>query len=89
MSPDAMHKDQVIQKYRTHENDTGSPEVQVALLTERIEGLNKHFDSHKKDHTSRQGLLKMVGLRRRLLHYLKRVDVKRYQKLVEGLGLRK
>ena len=85
----AEQKSELIKKFETHEGDTGSPEVQVAILTERISQLNKHFDEHTKDHSSRRGLLKMVGLRRRLLDYLKRSDVERYKKLVSDLGLRK
>ena len=85
----AEQKSELIKKFETHEGDTGSPEVQVAILTERISQLNKHFDDHKKDHGSRRGLLKMVGLRRRLLDYLKTSDVERYKKLVSELGLRK
>lgn len=82
-------KDKVISMNKTHEGDTGSPEVQIALLTERINSLSAHFDSHKKDHASRRGLLKMVGQRRRLLDYLKKTDADRYLKLIEKLGLRK
>lgn len=88
----ALHperKTELIQKYRTHESDTGSPEVQVAILTERINQLGVHFEAHKKDHHSRRGLLKMVGQRRRLLDYLKAKDVERYSKLIEQLGIRK
>ncbi len=79
----------VIKKFETHEGDTGSPEVQVALISARIEELNKHFGTHKKDHTSRQGLLKLVGQRRRLLNYLKTASRERYTKLTTELGLRK
>lgn len=82
-------KTEVINKFATRDGDTGSPEVQVALLTKRIAELNRHFDGHKKDHASRRGLLKMVGQRRSLLAYLRRRDVERYKKLVSGLGLRK
>ncbi|MCB1052160.1 MAG: 30S ribosomal protein S15 [Acidobacteria bacterium] len=82
-------KTNVIEKHRTHSNDSGSPEVQVALLTERINGLRDHFESHKKDHASRRGLLKMVGKRKRLLDYLRKKDVTRYQNLIQELGLRK
>lgn len=82
-------KEEVIKKYQVHEGDTGSPEVQIALLTEKINILNEHFNIHKKDYHSRQGLLKMVGQRRRLLDYLYRVDVERYRKIVGELGLRK
>ena len=82
-------KAEVIKKYATRKGDTGSPEVQVALLTERITQLNDHFEKHQKDHSSRRGLLKMVGQRRRLLDYLKNKDAERYKKLVSELGLRK
>ena len=82
-------KTKVITDFQVHVKDTGSPEVQVALLTERINGLTGHFQSHKKDHLSRVGLLKMVGTRRRLLDYLKKRDVKKYQATIEKLGLRK
>lgn len=78
-----------MKKHELHKNDTGSPEVQVAVLTERINLLNVHFDAHKKDHNSRQGLLKMVGSRRRLLSYLRKTDVSRYQKLIAELNIRK
>jgi small subunit ribosomal protein S15 len=82
-------KPSVVEKFRTHEKDTGSPEVQVALLTERIHYLTEHFKTHKKDHHSRRGLLKLVGQRRRLLDYLKSKDGTRYRKLIDGLGIRK
>ena len=82
-------KTELIESYRTHEVDTGSPEVQVALLTKRIEHLTEHFKTHAKDHHSRQGLLKMVGKRRRLLDYLKRKDFERYQRIIGRLGIRK
>ena len=82
-------KSEVIETYRTHDSDTGSPEVQVAILTQRIEHLTEHFKTHAKDHHSRQGLLKMVGRRRRLLDYLKRKDFDRYHQLIKRLGLRK
>jgi small subunit ribosomal protein S15 len=88
----ALHtakKNELITKYRTHETDTGSPEVQIALLTERISGLTEHFQTHKKDHHSRRGLLKLVGQRRRLLDYLKREDVERYRKVLAAFNLRK
>jgi len=87
-----LHQDRMqnlIQQYRTHEGDTGSPEVQVALLTERITYLTEHFRTHAKDHHSRRGLLKMVSQRRRLLDYLKAKDHKRYDSLIERLGLRR
>jgi small subunit ribosomal protein S15 len=82
-------KAELIQKYRTHETDTGSPEVQVALITERIAELAEHFKTHVKDHHSRRGLLKLVGQRRRLLDYLKITNVERYRKIVGQLNLRK
>ena len=80
---------ELIEAYRTHDSDTGSPEVQVALLTERINNLTGHFKTHHKDHTSRRGLLKLVGQRRRLLNYLKNQDINRYRELIGRLGLRK
>ncbi len=79
----------VVDAHRTHERDTGSPEVQVALLTERINGLSEHFKTHKKDHHSRRGLLKIVSQRRRLLDYLRRKNPTRYQALIQRLGLRR
>ena len=79
----------VVDEHRTHERDTGSPEVQVALLTERINGLSDHFKTHKKDHHSRRGLLKIVSQRRRLLDYLRRKNPTRYQALIQRLGLRR
>jgi len=82
-------KKELIDQFKLHDNDTGSPEVQIALLTHRINYLNGHFKIHKKDHHSRRGLLKLVGQRRRLLNYLKGKDVKRYRVLIEALGLRK
>ncbi len=82
-------KKSVIEEYKLHESDTGSPEVQVALLSGRISYLTDHFKVHKKDHHSRRGLLKLVGQRRRLLNYLKGKDVDRYLKLISRLGLRK
>lgn len=81
-------KKEVIEKYATHEGDTGSPEVQVALLTYRINHLNEHLKTHKKDHHSRRGLLKMVGVRRNFLSYLAKNDINRYRAIVEKLGLR-
>jgi small subunit ribosomal protein S15 len=88
--PLARHdKTDLIVSYRTHEVDTGSPEVQIALLTQRIQYLTEHFKVHKKDHHSRQGLLKMVGKRRRLLDYLKRKNMERYQGIIARLGIRK
>ena len=89
MSVQQERKSELVAKYRTHESDTGSPEVQVALLSERITMLTEHFKTHKKDHHSRRGLLKLVGQRRRLLDYLKSKDANRYKKLIEGLGIRK
>ena len=85
----AERKTELVHKYRRHEADTGSPEVQVALLTERIGYLTEHFKTHKKDHHSRRGLLKLVGQRRRLLDYLRTVDQNRYRVLIDKLGIRK
>jgi small subunit ribosomal protein S15 len=82
-------KAQLINEFRTHENDTGSPEVQIAILTENINNLNEHLRTHKKDHHSRRGLLKMVGQRRNLLNYLRETDIARYRTLVDRLGLRR
>lgn len=82
-------KNEIIEKFRQHESDTGSPEVQVALLTERITYLTEHFKAHAKDYHSRRGLLKLVGQRRRLLDYLKGKSVERYRELITELGLRK
>jgi len=82
-------KAKVMQEYQTHDGDTGSPEVQIALLSERIKYLTEHFKTHKKDHHSRRGLIHMVNERRRLLDYVKRTDIARYQELVQKLGLRK
>lgn len=82
-------KEEIKQSFKVNESDTGSPEVQVALLTESINSLTKHLQAHVKDNSSRRGLLKMVAQRRRLLDYLNRVDAERYQKLVERLNLRK
>ena len=82
-------KDQVVSEFETHEGDTGSPEVQVALLTRRINELTEHLKNHPKDHSSRRGLLKMVGNRSALLRYVRDKDVKRYQGLISRLGLRK
>ncbi|MDR2142496.1 MAG: 30S ribosomal protein S15 [Deltaproteobacteria bacterium] len=80
---------ELLAAYRQHETDTGSPEVQVALLSERIANLTEHFKVHHKDHTSRRGLLKLVGQRRRLLNYLKKININRYRELIGRLGLRK
>jgi len=82
-------KETIIKDYKLHEGDTGSPEVQIALISERLNTLTMHFQTHKKDHHSRRGLLKLVGQRRRLLGYLKTTDTERYDKLIKKLGLRK
>ena len=79
----------IIDQYKTHEGDTGSPEVQIAILTYRINNLNEHLKTNKKDHHSRRGLLKMVGHRRNLLGYLQKVDIERYRAIIEKLGIRK
>ena len=89
MAPTKDRKSGIIGTYRTHDSDTGSPEVQVALLSDRINYLTEHFKVHAKDHHSRRGLLKLVGQRRRLLDYLKAKDNKRYDTLIERLGLRR
>ncbi|MDX1494212.1 MAG: 30S ribosomal protein S15 [Longimicrobiales bacterium] len=81
-------KAELIKKYQLHENDRGSAPVQIAILTARINDLREHFDVHKQDHHSRQGLLKMVGRRRRLLEYVKRKDIERYREIIKDLGLR-
>ncbi len=81
-------KKKIIDEFKIHEKDTGSPEVQIALLTERIKYLTEHLKVHRKDHHSKRGLMKLVGRRRRLLNYLKRLDVKRYLKIKERLGIR-
>ncbi|HBE94614.1 MAG TPA: 30S ribosomal protein S15 [Desulfovibrio sp.] len=86
---DADGKNKIIEDYKRHEGDTGSPEVQVALLTERIAYLTEHFKVHKKDFHSRTGLLKLVGQRRKLLNYLKNKDIQRYRDLIQRLGIRK
>lgn len=82
-------KKEIIDDFRVHQADTGSPEVQIALLSERITYLTEHFKSHKKDHHSRRGLLKLVGQRRQLLNYLKRKNIERYNTVIERLGLRR
>ncbi len=87
MTPDK--KKEIIDGFRVHPTDTGSPEVQIALLSERISYLTEHFKSHQKDHHSRRGLLKLVGQRRQLLNYLKRKNVDRYNTVIERLGLRR
>jgi len=82
-------KEEIIKKFQIHEGDTGSPEVQIALLTERLNELGEHFQEHGKDHHSRRGLLKIVGRRRSLLDYLKKKDMKRYQRILQELNLRR
>ena len=89
MSLTVAEKTQIVTDYKTHEKDTGSPEVQIALLTKRINDLRQHFDTHKKDHSSRRGLLKLVSRRNQLLKYLTRQDRTRYQQIIGRLGLRK
>jgi small subunit ribosomal protein S15 len=84
-----IHKSSIIDKFKTAEGDTGSPEVQIALMSERINQLTEHFKTHKKDHHSRRGLLKLVSQRRRQLDYLKRIDIERYRALIGRLNLRK
>ncbi|OPJ57139.1 30S ribosomal protein S15 [Alkalithermobacter paradoxus] len=86
---DTIKKQEIINEYKTHEGDTGSPEVQIAMLTARINELNEHLKTHKKDHHSRRGLLRMVGKRRNLLNYLKGKNLDRYNSLIQKLGLRK
>ncbi|UCB51031.1 MAG: 30S ribosomal protein S15 [Deltaproteobacteria bacterium] len=82
-------KKEIVDQFKLHQKDTGSPEVQIALLSKRISYLTDHFKIHKKDHHSRRGLLKLVGQRRRLLNYLKKTDVKRYKNIIKELGIRK
>ncbi len=89
VAKDLARKQEVVQDYHLHDRDTGSPEVQVALLTTRIEYLSQHLTLHKKDHHSRRGLLRMVGRRRKLLDYLKSKDVERYRTLIQRLGIRR
>ncbi|MGD2174501.1 MAG: 30S ribosomal protein S15 [Candidatus Brocadiaceae bacterium] len=89
MLMEKLRKEEVIEQYRTHEADTGSPEVQIALLTERINHLTDHLRAHRKDHHSRRGLMKMVGKRTALLRYLRKEDVGRYREIVDALKLRK
>ena len=89
MALDTEQKREIIDRYQLHEGDTGSAEVQVAILSERINYLTDHFRTHDKDHHSRRGLIKLVGQRKRLLNYLKRTDIDRYRALIERLGLRK
>jgi len=86
---DEERKKEIIANFQIHEGDTGSPEVQVALLSGRIEYLTEHFKTHKKDHHSRRGLLKLVGQRRSMLDYLKKKDIERYRELIKRLGLRR
>ncbi|NLT65066.1 MAG: 30S ribosomal protein S15 [Acidobacteria bacterium] len=89
MSLTVERKSELVQTYRTHDTDTGSPEVQIAILSEKISYLTEHFKTHAKDHHSRRGLLRMVGRRRRLLDYLKDRDVARYRSIIDKLGIRK
>ena len=89
MSITADQKTKIVSDYKTHDKDTGSPEVQIALLTKRINDLREHFDTHKKDHSSRRGLLKLVSRRNQLLKYLTNIDRARYQAIIGKLGLRK
>ncbi|WP_402467831.1 30S ribosomal protein S15 [Isoptericola aurantiacus] len=89
MPLDAATKQKIMSEYATHEGDTGSPEVQIAMLTQRITDLTEHLKGHKHDHHSRRGLLLLVGQRRRLLSYLQRVDIERYRALIQRLGLRR
>ena len=86
---EVMTKESIIEQYRLHDGDTGSPEVQIALLTQRINQLTEHFQTHTHDHHSRRGLLKLVGQRRRLLDYLKKQDFERYRATIERLSIRK
>ena len=89
MAQQAERKNEIIEKFRTHDKDTGSSEVQIALLSDRISYLTEHFKVHKKDHHSRRGLLKLVGQRRRLLQHLKQKDIAKYRTLIQELGIRK
>ena len=89
MGLDAEQKKEILSKFRVHPTDTGSPEVQIALLSERIKYLTEHFKTHQKDHHSRRGLLKLVGQRKRLLSYLRKKDAERYRNLIQELGIRK
>lgn len=89
MAQTTAKKNEIIEKYKVHPSDTGSSEVQIALLTDRIKYLTEHFKTHKKDHHSRQGLLKLVGQRRSLLDYLKKKDIAKYRTLIQDLGIRK
>ena len=89
MAQQAENKHEIIEKFKTHDTDTGSSEVQIALLSDRIKYLTEHFKIHKKDHHSRRGLLKLVGQRRRLLQYLKHKDISKYRAIIQELGIRK
>jgi small subunit ribosomal protein S15 len=89
LSLTAERKTEIVETYKTHQSDTGSPEVQIAILSEKITYLTEHFKTHAKDHHSRRGLLRMVGRRRRLLDYLKETEVARYKAIIERLGIRK
>ena len=89
MAQSAVKKNEIIEKFKIHPTDTGSSEVQIALLTDRIQYLTEHFKTHKKDHHSRQGLLKLVGQRRSLLDYLKKKDIEKYRSLIKELNIRK
>lgn len=89
MAQSTARKEEIIKKFATHEGDTGSPEVQIALISDRISYLTDHFKDHAKDHHSRRGLLKLVGQRRSLLQYLKKKDINRYRSLIQELGIRK
>lgn len=89
MAQNTLKKKEIIEKYKTHDTDTGSSEVQIALLSDRIQYLTDHFQTHKKDHHSRRGLLKLVGQRRSLLKYLKTKDIDKYRSLIKDLGIRK
>lgn len=89
MTLEPQKKTDLIQQHKLHDTDTGSPEVQIAVLTERIRELTEHLKIHKKDHSSRRGLLKMVGKRRRLLNYLTKTDVRRYERIIKEVGIRK
>lgn len=89
MALDKEKKQEIINKFKLHENDSGSPEVQIAIISERLDSLSSHFQTHKKDHHSRRGLLKLVGQRRSLLDYLKRQEKGRYEKIIGQLGIRK
>lgn len=89
MALDKTKKQEITNRFRLHESDTGSPEVQIAIISERLNFLAEHFRTHKKDHNSRRGLLKLVGQRRRILDYLKRIDAERYEKVIAQLGIRK